>query len=70
MSCPVCASEAGRALREALQSGPVAIPLLATVGPFVVLAVIVAWVRFIVAAERMPVLRPAAREKGGQHHVS
>jgi hypothetical protein len=43
MCCPICSTDAGRALREALLNGPIVVALAATVGPFAVLGLILGW---------------------------
>ena len=54
MSCPVCSSDAGRALRDALADGPVALSLLATLLPFAALAVVVRWVQALIPITESP----------------
>jgi len=49
MFCPFCSSDSGRALREALGDAPIAISLFATLLPFLILAVLVAWTRWLVS---------------------
>jgi hypothetical protein len=48
MSCPICSTDNGRLLREALWDVPVGVPLLATLLPFLVLAVLIASIRWLV----------------------
>jgi hypothetical protein len=60
MGCPICSSTSGHALREALGEVPVAHSLLATALPFVILAVIVAWLKSLI-----PMRAQAKRIDGG-----
>lgn len=50
MSCPFCASDAGRALRDALADAPIALSLFATLLPFLILALGVVWIQSIISA--------------------
>jgi hypothetical protein len=71
MSCPICSTENGRLLREALGDVPVGVPLLATLLPFFVCAILVASIKWLFAdTVHDRALEAAASRRGNDEPAS